>query len=142
MSHEYLVVIGGRYRDQIQEHIYALDLSTLTWVRLFKLPLKFCAHSSELVKDCVYIFGGTDGMKFLNDLLIFNLSNNKLYQAELKKQEIRKINMDGRMASSMSFDAKTNTLLIFGGCGYDDDSAQSIAIDTTKINIFQRAKLL
>lgn len=133
--YEYLIVIGGRQGEEIQNQIWALNLQSFEWIKLFTLPLKLCAQSSELVNNCIYMFGGTDGTRFLNDLLVYSLQTNKLYSAELKKSETKKLNLEGRMASSMSFDSKSNNLLIFGGCGYEEDTAQTVIVDTTKINI-------
>lgn len=54
-------MIGGRYIANIQEKIWALDLETLQWHFIKALPSGICAHSSDLVEDVIYIYGGTDG---------------------------------------------------------------------------------
>lgn len=68
---KYMIVVGGRYLDSVKQDIYALDLETFNWRRIKELPFGLCAHSSTIVDDCLYIYGGTSGLEFFDRMLIF-----------------------------------------------------------------------
>jgi len=61
-----MIVIGGRHCQDVKNEVYALDLTTLEWKLLKRLPNSVCAHSSVLVDDTIYIYGGTDGQQFFD----------------------------------------------------------------------------
>jgi len=47
--------------NQILDDIFAIDLLTGESVHNYKLPFRICAHASVLVRNSIYIIGGTDG---------------------------------------------------------------------------------
>ncbi len=73
--------------------ILALDLENYEWIKLKELPFSICAHSSVLVNDNIYIYGGTNGQEFFPSLYIFNISKYKLYEIEFDKKEIKDCNL-------------------------------------------------
>ncbi|KRX05530.1 hypothetical protein PPERSA_12708 [Pseudocohnilembus persalinus] len=140
-QYNYLICIGGRSQNEILDQILALDLETKTWFKLKDLPTPLCAHASTLIqkRDEIWIFGGTDGSQFFDNLYILNLANNKFYQIDIQQQiqhvsSQQKLYFPPKMAASISYDEKNEQVLIFGGSTYEDESSQIISFDTTKIN--------
>jgi len=54
-------VVGGRFMNQIFDEIFSINLNNCECIRISKLLFKICAHASILIKDLIYIIGGTDG---------------------------------------------------------------------------------
>jgi len=54
-------VVGGRFMNQIFDEIFSINLNNGECIRISKLLFKICAHASILIKDLIYIIGGTDG---------------------------------------------------------------------------------
>ena len=75
--------IYGGFKDKqasYSSNIYTLDLITKTW-STFYTPVKTAPTPEArgnvglaLHNDCIWIFGGTNGTKTLNDLWKFNLT--------------------------------------------------------------------
>lgn len=63
MNKKYLILIGGRYKEDILSSMFALDLNENKWYKLKDLPNPLCAHSSIIVPENkeLWIFGGTNG---------------------------------------------------------------------------------
>jgi len=49
--------------------------------------------------------------------------------------EYSKIIIKEKIACAIEYNNEENYLLIFGGCGYDEDSSQLIKIDLNKIKV-------
>jgi len=113
----YLIVFGGRHGEDFSQEILCLDLETLEWKYLGNMPFTICAHSCELANDKVFVFGGTDGMQFLDNLYYFDLKNRQWYVYRRGKNE----EILPRIAASMSYNADKQEILIFGGCSYEDE---------------------
>ncbi|EAR97230.3 kelch motif protein (macronuclear) [Tetrahymena thermophila SB210] len=137
---KYMIVIGGRYLDQVKSEIYSLNLSNYEWKRIKDLPFEICAHTSTVVEDSIYIFGGTSGQEFYDKLYIFQLTNQKLYEFEITPQEKKQCMLTPRMASAMSYDQESKKLYIFGGASIEDETTALISINTNKINTSNRTK--
>ena len=58
----YLIIIGGRCFEHISNEIILIDLETKKVAKTAFLPLALCGHSSAIVNDLIYIYGGTDGL--------------------------------------------------------------------------------
>ncbi|KAL4441784.1 hypothetical protein ABPG74_008781 [Tetrahymena malaccensis] len=137
---KYMIVIGGRYLDQVKSEIYSLNLSNFEWKRIKDLPFELCAHTSTVVEDSIYIFGGTSGQEFYDKLYIFQLTNQKLYEFEITPQEQKQCILTPRMASAMSYDQESKKVYIFGGASIEDETTALISINTNKINTSNRTK--
>jgi len=55
--------MGGRSTKGIHKEIYVIDLNKeeKEWVFIGNLPIELCSHSSCLVDDEIYLYGGTNG---------------------------------------------------------------------------------
>jgi hypothetical protein len=120
--HTYLIVVGGKNKYSVTNKIYALNLETLQWIVYFEMPINICAHGSVIVNHLIYIFGGTNGTEFFDFLFIFNVKTKKMFRANLKKEEVTSLKLFGRIAVSMLYDSQISKILVFGGCGFEDDS--------------------
>lgn len=69
---------GGDGRDYLND-LHRLKTSTLHWENVTdvkgKKPPPRANHSSAIIKHNLYIFGGWDGSKRLNDLYMFELKS-------------------------------------------------------------------
>mgnify|MGYP000017288589 CR=1 FL=1 len=67
---------GGDDRDYLND-LHELDTTTLHWRNVQEAggmrPPPRANHSSSIIKHNLYIFGGWDGSKRLNDLFVFSL---------------------------------------------------------------------
>jgi len=69
---------GGDGRDYLND-LHMLNITTMHW-KIVKdsggtRPPPRANHSSSVIKHNLYIFGGWDGSKRLNDLYVYNLKN-------------------------------------------------------------------
>jgi N-acetylneuraminic acid mutarotase len=69
---------GGDGRDYLND-LHELNTSTLHWRNVHESggqrPPPRANHSSSIIKHNLYIFGGWDGSKRLNDLFVFSLKD-------------------------------------------------------------------
>lgn len=124
---DHLYILGGRLYDSIDNKIYKINLTTLKIDSDFtKLPTALCSFAYCLYKNYVIIYGGTDGVSFLNSITIYNLNNNKWAKSKLsfdiKGQEVK---LDGKIGSHMSIDEENDSLIIFGGSSIHEDSNET-----------------
>lgn len=67
---------GGDGRDYLND-LHELNTSSLHWRRVIDVkgqrPPPRANHSSSIIADNLYIFGGWDGSKRLNDLFVLDL---------------------------------------------------------------------
>ena len=56
-----MIIVGGREYEKIKSEIYCLNLNNLELKKIKEMPFSICAHSSVIVKDLIYMFGGTNG---------------------------------------------------------------------------------
>ena len=115
----FLILMGGRTADGVSNEIWALDLKTLQWMLAGRMPQAICAQASVLVDDEVFIYGGTDGAQFLDTIYVWNIKQDKWYIYAGKAKEESLLNF--RIASSMSYNSNNNTVVMFGGCSYEEE---------------------
>jgi N-acetylneuraminic acid mutarotase len=76
---------GGDGRDYLND-LHSLNTETSTWKLVMAdgecCPPPRANHSSAVVKNRLYIFGGWDGIKRLNDLYCFDSDNNLWYEVK------------------------------------------------------------
>jgi hypothetical protein len=116
-SKAYLIMMGGRYIDQFSQEILCLDLDTWEWKYLGSMPVKLCAHASDIAGDRIFLFGGTDGIQFLDTLYCFEIPSKKWYIYSEKTKNV----LLPRIAASISYNPDNNELLLFGGLSYEND---------------------
>ena len=121
---DHLYIFGGRLYESIDNKIYKINLINLNVETDFTtLPCPLCSFSYVLYKNYIIIFGGTDGINFLNNIFIYNLNNNKWAKSKINLFDKDKENgLEGRIGSHMAIDEETDTLVIFGGSGIHQDS--------------------
>ncbi len=136
----FLLIFGGRHGEDFSQEILCLDLETLEWKYLGNMPFTICAHSCELANEKVFVFAGTDGMQFLDNLYYYDLKSKCWFVYRRGKNE----EIFPRIAASMSYNPERKELLIFGGCSYEDELNEtkilSVDNDSLKKN-FQPLKL-
>ncbi|EGR29511.1 kelch motif family protein, putative [Ichthyophthirius multifiliis] len=135
---KYLIIIGGREHEKIKNEIYALNLQSFHIKKFKEMPFGLCAHTSVIVNDLIYIFGGTNGLEFFDKFLIFSLSNYKFYEFDISDSEKKKKIIKPRMASSMSYDPVTKNICVFGGAGFDDECSTLICFNVDEYNLTKR----
>ena len=78
------------------------------------------------------MYGGTNGITFFDSVSMFDLKTlswKDMYENTAKpSQPIQKIPL-GRIATSMCYAADLNVVVVFGGCGFNDDSNDLYIID-------------
>lgn len=104
-----LFIIGGRDNCYISSTPYSslwiFHLNNSKWIE-YKNILKIYLHSSIQIEDSIYIFGGFDGEKLLNNFIQINLNN-------LKIKNIDHHFISNRYRSLLSKD--NDHIYIFGG---------------------------
>jgi len=77
---------GGDGRDYLND-LHMLDTTTLHWRNMSdvhgQVPPPRANHSSSIIYHNLYIFGGWDGSKRLNDLFVLSLKTNIWSQVEV-----------------------------------------------------------
>jgi hypothetical protein len=49
-----------------------------------QLPVALCGHSSVIVGSHIYIYGGTDGLKFFDDVYIYDIVENEVFKCNIE----------------------------------------------------------
>ncbi|KZO96585.1 galactose oxidase [Calocera viscosa TUFC12733] len=113
-----LVVLGGQSgRDGEREgpwgDCWVLDLRTMHWEeKRLNPPLPLASHSATLVGMYLFIFGGNDGSKYLNDLHLLNLMTMEWETAKIKghappvRAQHQAVLVDARLWIFGGFDGK------------------------------------
>ena len=83
-----------------------------------KLPHPICCHSSIIIKENIYIYGGTDGVSFLSTLYKLNLQEMKIYKYKNEKE----INHPASIATNITYLSKSNELILFAGSSIHQES--------------------
>jgi hypothetical protein len=127
----FLYIFGGRLYEEIDNKIYRINLTAETETNcevIGELPSRLCSFSFTIYKQFLILYGGTDGVSFLNDIIILNLVTNRWAKSKIQiNSEL--INNDqnlfgflGRIGSMMSIDTSNGTLVIFGGSSLHKDN--------------------
>ena len=136
----FLLIFGGRHGEDFSQEILCLDLETLEWKYLGNMPFTICAHSCELANEKVFVFAGTDGMQFLDNLYYYDLKSKCWFVYKRGKNE----EILPRIAASMSYNPERNEILIFGGCSYEDELNETKVLPVDELSLkknFQPLKL-
>lgn len=111
------IFCGATGPGQFTNEVWHLDVQRLVWSHIDAkgdVPLALVGHSTALVEDIVYIFGGmTEEVGLSAVLYTFNLHT-------YTWQTIRGSGTrpDGNFGSSLVYDSKRNQLILFGGRRY------------------------
>lgn len=113
-AHAYLVVFGGIVDIQEQKSsndLYAFDLNRRQWRKINQtgyIPKKRHEHTSSVIGQKMYLFGGTDFEDYFGDLSIFDFTFNSWIQAKTHGKSPAK-------RSGHSAVVHGTSLYIFGG---------------------------
>jgi hypothetical protein len=125
----FLYIFGGRLYESVDNNIFRINISKgFTCEKVVTLPISICSFSYIGYKNYIIIYGGTDGITFLNDIIIFNITNHKLAKSkflintELVNNDANLTPFLGRIGSMMSIDESTGNLVIFGGSSLHKDT--------------------
>jgi hypothetical protein len=135
LDKSYIFIFGGRRYESFDDYIYRIDVSNngfnCDYVK--KLPFALSSFAYCLYDHYIIIYGGTDGNKFMNNIIIYNINNGKWAQS--KFQPLTEVNeLGGRISSMMAIDHEKGYLIIFGGT--------FIIRDTNDIQILNLNELL
>lgn len=96
--------------------IYRFDLVTEKWEvyhqhqKNMPIPSERAGFGMDIDKNSIWLFGGTDGVKQLNDFWCFNIES-KMW-TQIKTEDVSKLPEPRRNLTLVAFN---NNLFIFGG---------------------------
>jgi Rab9 effector protein with kelch motifs len=112
-----IIIFGGKGKNKVFRDLHALDPVTMTWFQGPEgggAPCARYGHSANIVNNTkMYIFGGSNGTQYFNDLYILDLES-----TSWSKPEVSGPAPLPRMGHS-SIIVGPN-MLVFGGFRYDD----------------------
>ncbi len=129
-------MIGGRSFDKLSSDIVCVNLTEGKSGVLKRLPFGICAHASAIVNDNIFIFGGTDGAKFLDSLYIYEILSGRLSKAMLPKDLVPPLLAPALCESTTS----SGSLVLFGGSTYENEIDTFYVIDTNYYNSSKNSK--
>lgn len=104
---------GGDGKDYLND-LHELDTRSLHWRNVHDLggtrPPPRANHSSSIIKHNMYIFGGWDGSKRLNDLFVFSLK-------EFIWSQVQVVGESPAPRAGMELCNVNDKLFLFGGSG-------------------------
>jgi len=116
----HMLVIGGRIIGDISSEIWTYEIEKNIWTRKKVCPIKIAAAGSTIYKDqFIFIFGGTDGQGFLNDLWIYDIIKDEWKKFDPSK--LSKILKDASGKIAVSMEVTDEYLIMFGGCGIEQE---------------------
>lgn len=120
------------------EAIYEIDIATGSVYHLGTLPCALASHSSVLINDqYLIIYGGTNGLRFFDSVVRFDLTNKKCLMMTKYPKNVNKQNgsMDffshGRISTSMVTTENigdNGLILVFGGNSIERDHNEILII--------------
>ena len=126
-----IIIFGGRLINDINGYSYKIDLENKTCKRGNKLPYKLAAFTYCLIKylnkDYVIIYGGTDGEKFFNNFIVYDIENDLFKKSkiainkELVGNDPQYEIFLGRISAMMVLDEKGENLILYGGSAMDKE---------------------
>jgi hypothetical protein len=139
-NENFLYIFGGRLYEEIDNKIYKINLFTDNSCEVItELPSRLCSFSSCVYKHFLIIYGGTDGVSFMNDIIIMNLITNRWAKSKIQinsdfiNNDQNLIGFLGRIGSMMSIDNFNGTLVIFGGSSLHKDNNYTFAINLSEL---------
>ena len=95
-----------------------------------KLPHGLCTHCSVLLSDEIYIYGGTDGLGFLNYLYTYGIKTGVLRRFVVE-DELKSVGE--RIAAAMVGDEENRKVIIFGGSTFEEEKNDVLMISVDEI---------
>ncbi|RIB16112.1 hypothetical protein C2G38_1536638 [Gigaspora rosea] len=92
-----ILVFGGgseRFGDKLDDNIYIFDTETKYWTKRSlkgRPPNGLIGHSISLIGSVVYMFGGQNGIKHFNEMIIFDL---KVLKLQRKRSRLSKFSLN------------------------------------------------
>ncbi|AEE35560.1 Galactose oxidase/kelch repeat superfamily protein [Arabidopsis thaliana] len=119
----FLYVFGGFGRDNcLTNQVHVFDAETQIWIRPEINGVPPCprdSHSCTTVGDNLFVFGGTDGTKYLNDVHILDTYSHTWIRPDIRGE-------GPRVREAHSAALVDKRLFIFGGCGKSSDSDDEV----------------
>jgi hypothetical protein len=135
----YLYIFGGRLYESIDDKIYRVNLSSNKTESIGKMPSPLCSFSYVGYKHFIIIYGGTDGVSFINDIIIFNIISQKWAKSKIQinsdfiNNDPNLIGFLGRIGSMMALDHVTENLVIFGGSSLHKDNNYTFVVNLKEL---------
>jgi N-acetylneuraminic acid mutarotase len=114
LDKSFIFIFGGRLYEGIDNNMYKIDLNDYSCEVVKTMPFPLCSFSFCLYDHFIFIYGGTDGNKFTNDIIIYNITNQKWAQCKFKPRTDVK-DLGGRISSMMAVNEGKDYIVIFGG---------------------------
>jgi Galactose oxidase, central domain len=136
-----IFVAGGRNAAQIFDSIICIDLQEGSCNECsFKLPKPLCAFGFAPFQNgqSLLLYGGTDGMSFVGELIICELISGKTRTLKVDAEvtnETGDIFGGGVIAPSVAFNEFSGKLLLFGGSSPGQESSSLYVLGKEKLLI-------
>jgi len=139
LSPDSIVMIGGRTLEGLSNQIICYNLTTNTWNENFmKLPKMVCAHSSTIIDDKLYLFGGINDLGFSDIVYSIDLFSGIKKQALLSTLEDIDPSTNpenvGIMATSLVFCEELKCFLMVCGSKMANEIDRALVIDRVKLD--------
>lgn len=120
---ESIYILGGRLYEGIDDKVYRIDINNnkYTSTLVSKMPLPLCSFAYAIYKTFIFIYGGTDGNKFNNEIFIHNILNGKWCKSAFQPAYTES-ELGGKIGAMLSIDEENDLLVIFGGSFIHRDS--------------------
>ena len=113
----HMILIGGRINGGMSCEIWDYDINKNEWRRKKAAPIGIAAAGSTLINNrYVILYGGTDGVKFLNNFYLYDIIEDVWKESDPTKF-IKDVS--GKISSCLGVADKY--LLIYGGCGIEQE---------------------
>lgn len=112
-----LILIGGRINGGISSEVWEYEIGSNIWSRKKVAPTAIAACGSALVKNRhVILYGGTDGVGFLNKFWAYDIVEDKW--KSVGPEKLVK-DSSGKITSCLGVTEKC--LVVYGGCGVEKE---------------------
>jgi hypothetical protein len=88
MTNGKFYLFGGKFHDERAfSTFFCLDLQTLTWQNLYESnQVNKIEHSLLPIGDYIVIFGGYEGKKIYNEIILYDIKHNKISEVKPKNK--------------------------------------------------------
>jgi len=135
----FLYIFGGRLYESIDDKIYRVNISNNKIESYGKMPNPLCSFSYTGYKHFIIIYGGTDGVSFINDIIIYNIVSQKWAKSKIQinsdfiNNDPNLIGFLGRIGSMMALDSISENLVIFGGSSLHKDNNYTFLVNLKEL---------
>ena len=107
-----------------RDNIVALDLDSGEISEFARLPTGIASHTGAIIGDYLFMYGGTNGLKFFDAVTRYDIKNKKwtLMTKYPDSQKKSRFFQDGRLGTSSALsEGDDGVWVLFGGSSATDD---------------------